>query len=228
MAGMLRMPRTRGAVSGLLLVLLGIWGGLAIFVGPAFGYGYGPDRTWAYNTDRLYMVVLPAAATLLGGLLVLFSANRATAIFGGWLAALGGAWFVLAGPLAPIWHGTAANPAGTPLGGSPTTQALEQLVLFSGLGVVIVFLAAFSLGRFTVRGAREVAAAEAERTLAEPATPAGYAGYSAGRMGEPDDVRVASTQDLPPVTDDTTETGGIRESGTPGAHAVRRDDAGPR
>lgn len=227
MAGMLRVPRTRGAISGLLLVLLGIWGGLAIFIGPMFGYGYSPDQAWAYNADRLYVVILPAAATLLGGLMVLLSANRATAIFGGWLAALGGAWFVLAGPLAPIWRGT-ADPAGTPLGGSPTTHALEQLVLFSGLGVVIVFLAALSLGRFTVRGAREVAAAEAERTLAEPATPAGVAGYSAGRRGEPRDTRVASTQDLPRVTDDTTETGGIREGGATGARAMPRDDTGPR
>lgn len=212
MAGMLRVPRTRGAISGLLLVLLGVWGGLVIFVGPAVGYGYTPDRTWAYTTDRLYMVILPALATLLGGLMVLISANRATAVFGGWLAALGGAWFVLGGPLAPIWRGMVRNPAGTPLGLSPTWHAVEQLGVFTGLGVVIVFLAALSLGRFTVRGAREVADAEARRDLAEPAepaTPAGVAGYSAGRLGEPEDAptrempapgdrHVASTRDLPP------------------------------
>lgn len=209
MAGMLRVPRTRGVVSGLLLVLLGIWGGLVIFVGPAVGYGYTPDRTWAYTTDRLYMVILPALATLVGGLMVLLSANRATAVFGGWLAALGGAWFVLGGPLAPIWRGMVRNPAGTPLGLSPTLHAFEQLGVFTGLGVVIVFLAALSLGRFTVRGAREAAAAEADRTLTEPGSPAGVAGYSAGRMGAPEeaptrempasgDRPVASTRDLPP------------------------------
>lgn len=197
MAGMLRIPRTRGAISGLLLVLLGIWGGLVIFLGPMVGYGYTPDRTWAYSTDRLYMVILPAVATLLGGLMVLFSANRATAVFAGWLAALGGAWFVLAAPLAPIWRGTAANPAGTPLGASTTLHAFEQIGVFTGLGVVIVFLAALSLGRFTVRGAREAAAAESAKNLGEPATPAGRAGYTAGSTGEPEGRRVASTRDVP-------------------------------
>ena len=34
MAGMLRVPRSRGALSGVLLVLLGLWGGLIAFVGP--------------------------------------------------------------------------------------------------------------------------------------------------------------------------------------------------
>ena len=181
MAGMLRVPRTRGVISGLLLVLLGLWGGLVIFIGPVAGYGYTPDRTWAYTTDRLYMVILPALATLVGGLLVLFSANRATAVFGGWLAALGGAWFVLGGTLAPIWRGMVRNPAGAPLGVSPTLHAVEQLGVFTGLGVAIVFLAALSLGRFTVRGAREAAAAERDRTAA------GVAGYSAGRMGVPEE-----------------------------------------
>jgi hypothetical protein len=188
MAGMLRVPRSRGAISGLLLVLLGIWGGLVIFVGPSLGYGYTPDRTWAYSTDRLYMVILPAAATFLGGLMALLSANRATAAFGGWLAALGGAWFVVGGPLSPIWAGRNA-PAGVPLGLAATQRAVEQIGIFTGLGVVIVFLAALSLGRFTVRGAREAAAAEAEGTMAEPtgsSRTAETAGYHAGRTGSPD------------------------------------------
>jgi len=220
MAGMLRVPRSRGAISGLLLVLLGIWGGLVIFIGPAVGYGYTPDRTWAYSTDRLYMVILPAAATLLGGLMVLLSANRATAVFGGWLAALGGAWFVLGGPLAPIWRGMTGNPAGTPLGTSATLHALEQVGIFTGLGVVIVFLAALSLGRFTVRGAREVAAAEAERKLGEPATAAGVAGYSAGRMGEPDEGATAPTREMP--TASSRNAPASDEGG--GAHAVPPGD----
>ena len=32
MAGMLRVPRSRGALNGVLLVLLGLWGGLIAFV----------------------------------------------------------------------------------------------------------------------------------------------------------------------------------------------------
>lgn len=185
MAGILRVPRTRGAISGVLLVLLGIWGGLIAFVGPYAGYGYLPDQTWAYTTDRLYLVILPGAGAVLGGLLVLASANRATAMFGGWLAAVSGAWFVVGLPLSPIWRGT-ANPMGMPLGTGATHHALEHIGMFSGLGVVIVFLAALSLGRFAVRGLRESRAGTGTVAGDTGTSPAHTAGYAAGRGGAPE------------------------------------------
>ena len=64
-----RIPRRRGAVCGLLLILLGLWGGLAPFVGPYLHFGYTPDKTWDFSSGRLYYSVIPAAAVLLGGLL---------------------------------------------------------------------------------------------------------------------------------------------------------------
>ena len=33
------IPRSRGAICGVLLILLGLWGGLAPFVGPYFHFG---------------------------------------------------------------------------------------------------------------------------------------------------------------------------------------------
>ena len=87
MAGMLRVPRSRGALTGALLVLLGIWGGLIAFVGPYFHYAYTPDKAWTYTTGRLWLEILPAAATVLGGLIVGGSRSRPVAIFGAWLAA---------------------------------------------------------------------------------------------------------------------------------------------
>ena len=36
MTGMLRMRRSRGVVSGFVLMLLGLWGGLIPFIGPYF------------------------------------------------------------------------------------------------------------------------------------------------------------------------------------------------
>jgi hypothetical protein len=63
MAGMLRIPRTRGAVSGVLLILLGVWGGLVPFVGPYFHYAYTPDRAWAYTSGRLWLSIVPALGT---------------------------------------------------------------------------------------------------------------------------------------------------------------------
>jgi len=49
MSGMLRIPRSRGTFSGVLLVLLGAWGGLIAFIGPYFHYAYTPDSAWSYT-----------------------------------------------------------------------------------------------------------------------------------------------------------------------------------
>lgn len=177
MTGMMRVPRSRGGLSGLLLVLLGVWGGLVPFVGPHFRYSYTPGVTWSYSSGRLWLEVLPAAATVLGGLIVLASRVRPVAVLGAWLAVLSGAWFAVGNVLSVLWMKDGVNAAGVPLG-STVSRVTEQIGYFTGLGVVIVFLAALALGRFTVVGVREtrqvereqeVAAAE-ERAAAEPAT----------------------------------------------------------
>src|SRR6185312_10259188 len=108
MAGMLRVPRSRGALSGVLLVLLGLWGGLVAFVGPYFDFAYTPEDPWVFTADRFWLHVAPALATLIGGLIVLASANRAFAMFGVWLAALGGAWFIVGEPVSRLWTGSGA------------------------------------------------------------------------------------------------------------------------
>jgi hypothetical protein len=149
--GTMRVPRSRGAISGTLLVLLGVWGALIPFVGPYFDYAYTPDNAWDYTTGRLLLEVLPGVGVVLGGLVTLGSANRVVATLGGWLAALSGAWFILGVPLSAIWG---SPTVGDPIGGT-TRQAVEYVGFFGGLGVVIVFLAAFALGRFAVVGVRE-------------------------------------------------------------------------
>ena len=97
----LRMPRSRGSVSGLLLVILGAWGALIPFVGPHFNFAYTPNQEWTWTTARGWLEVFPGVATVVGGLLLIVTANRAIAMFGGWLAVLGGAWFVVGGQFAP-------------------------------------------------------------------------------------------------------------------------------
>jgi hypothetical protein len=158
MNGILRVPRSRGALSGLLLVLLGAWGALVPFVGPYFHYAYTPDTGWTYTSGRLWLEILPGAGTLLGGLIVLASAYRPAAHFGAWLAAVSGAWFVLGGIIGPTWSGMHMDP-GTPVGGT-TTRALEQIGFFTGLGVLIVAMAAMALGRFSVISVRDAKRAE--------------------------------------------------------------------
>lgn len=173
MAGMLRVPRSRGALSGGLLVLLGAWGALIPFIGPYFHYAYSPDRSWTYNSGRLWLEVLPGAVALLGGLIVLAASMRPAAMFGAWLAAMSGIWFVVGQTLSTLWTTGNTPAAGYPVGGA-VTRAVEQVGFFTGLGAVIIFFAALALGRFAVVGVREARraakdAADADQAAADKA-----------------------------------------------------------
>ena len=151
--GRLQMPRSRGAASGFLLILLGVWGALIPFVGPYFNFAFSPDQEWFWTNARGWLEVLPGAATVVGGLLLLGSRNRATAMFGGWLTVLAGAWFVvgraLAGPLG-------IGDAGAPLAATETKRVWLELTYFYGLGALIVFLGALALGRLSIRSVRDI------------------------------------------------------------------------
>lgn len=141
---MARIPRSRGAVSGVLLMLLGAWGGLAPFVGPYFGYAYTPDHAWHFTLGRLWLEIVPGAAAILGGVLVAVTARRLLAGGGAILAALGGAWFVAGRAVSMLWPRLGAP--GSPAGTSVRRMVLEELGFFAGLGTLIVFFAALALG----------------------------------------------------------------------------------
>jgi hypothetical protein len=143
------MARSTGAVSGLLIVLLGIWGALVPFIGPYFDYSFGVNSTWHYTTDRLWLDILPGAVAVAGGLLVFSARNRTAGVLGGWLAVLAGAWFAAGPGVSLTWeHGS--GPIGPPLYGT-SRQAIELVGYFYGLGAVIVALGAFAIGRFGPR-----------------------------------------------------------------------------
>lgn len=167
--GAMYVARSRGMLSGLLLVLLGIWGAIIPFVGPYFSYAYTPDRAWAWTWGRFWLEVLPGAAAILGGLMLIGTAHRAVGVFAGWLASAAGAWFIVGPVLSRLWAGPAGD-AGLPIGG-PTRQVVEQIGFFYGLGAVILFLAAQALGRFTVRSVRDVEMYRRETVVAEPVAP---------------------------------------------------------
>jgi hypothetical protein len=200
MTGTLRVPRSRGALSGTLLVLLGLWGGLIPFVGPYADFAYTPDHAWVSTSGRLWLEVLPAAATVLGGLILLSSANRVVAILGAWTAALGGAWFAVGTPVSTLWTPGHTPAAGTPVG-TIGRQVAEQLAFFSGLGVVVLFFAALALGRLVVVGVRDAALSEPyvqeyqpqqhERQQYEPA--AEPQEYVPGAESDPPFTRVPGT-----------------------------------
>src|SRR5437763_1340758 len=101
MTAMMRVPRTRGAGSGLLLILLGAWGALIPFVGPYFHFAYTPDTAWTWTWGRFFLEIVPGVAVALGGLILIISAFRPVAMFGAALAAAGGAWFAVGSLLGP-------------------------------------------------------------------------------------------------------------------------------
>ena len=155
----LAMARSRGAVTGPLLMLLGAWGALIPFFGHSFGYGFTPDNTWGWTEARGWLEVAPGCAAFLGGGLLTITGNRLSAMVGGWLAAAAGAWFVLGTVVNPWWSaGNIGAPTGT------TSHAVwERIGMFSGLGVVIVLFAAMALGRASVIGLRDVEAGRARQ-----------------------------------------------------------------
>jgi hypothetical protein len=190
MAGMLQMRRSRGAFSGSLLILLGLWGALIPFVGPYFHYAYTPDTAWTYNTARLWLEILPGAAVFLGGLLLVIATGRHIALFGAVLAAAAGAWFTLGTVLSPLWNNHVT------LGGSPASSTvfmriMEQLGFFTALGVVIVFVAGAAVGRIA-------------------SVPAGIRAVEA----VPETTVPAETVPVPVVRSEDTRTMGTRTTGT--------------
>ncbi|MEU1549025.1 hypothetical protein [Nocardia sp. NPDC005745] len=155
----LRIPRSRGALGGLAVLLLAVWGALIPFLGPYFDFAFTPDEPWVWTAARGWLQVLPGVAAIIGGLLMLASRNRLVASFGGWLAVAAGLWFVI-GPLLakPLGIGDVGEPVAT----SDLKRAVLQLTYFYGLGALILFFAASSLGRLSVRSARDIAFARRE------------------------------------------------------------------
>src|SRR5262249_60458313 len=92
--------------------------------------------------------------------------------------------------LSPIWPAAGSLNPGTPVGTTVLIRQLEHLGFFTGLGVVIVFVAALALGRLMVFAVRDrQIALDREPTAAEPDTVA----------GEPATTRTAtSTTRTPP------------------------------
>jgi hypothetical protein len=205
-------PRSRGALTGFGLVLLGAWGALIPFIGPYFDYAFTPNKSWTWTAARFWLQVLPGAVTFFAGLILLMTAHRVVAWFAAWLAIAAGAWFVVGPLLAPVWR---ANYLGTPVG-SRTDVSVEQIGMFYGLGAAIILLAAMAAGRFSVIGVRDVAMASAhadrvaaERAAAERAAAADTTAYPAETRTVPAGSTVATER---PVATETGEPIDLRDN----------------
>ena len=205
MAGTLRVRRSRGAFSGALLVLLGLWGGLAPLIGPLLHFAYTPDRAWAVTSGRVWLEFIPGAIVIVGGLMLVASRLRPWTMLGASMALVGGGWFALGSVVARLWMHT--PPAqGTPVGGR-IISTLEELAFFTGLGAVIICIAAVALGSLAVISVRDASLAD----RAVPPTPA-------GPVSEPLPVREPlSDSERIPLNDDPESTAQLRKPTAPAA-----------
>lgn len=190
--GRFHIPRSRGALGGLVVLLLGIWGALIPFVGPYFDFAYTPDEAWVWTSARGWLEVLPGAVAVVGGLLMLLSRNRLVASFGGWLAVAAGVWFVIGPFLASVLR---LGAIGEPVATSDLKRALLELTYFYGLGALILFFAASSLGRLSVRSVRDIAFAERTRGVDQRRV------VEEEEVVVPADGKQSTTRRFPPPTD---------------------------
>jgi hypothetical protein len=238
MTAILRVPRSRAALSGSLLVLLGLWGALAPLIGPYFHFAFTPDKAWTFTSGRAWLQIAPGAAVALGGLIAVASANRAFAAFGAWLAALGGGWFVVGVPLSRLWADQGRIQLGQAVGGT-TRQVVEQVTMLYGLGAVVVFLSALALGRLAVVGVKDAALAEQESAHVEehpvpdeadtreaPALPRRQATPPESVPATPPEQAAPRSMSGPASRSTPTTSGpaDVRVAGGPGADETRTDE----
>ena len=150
---------------GLAILLLGAWGGIVPYVGPAFGFREGAGASWQWTTSHALLWLAPGAAAFLAGLVLLTVGPRAfhrgTKSLTGLaslLALASGLWFVL-GPEAYVtFHRTVAVAHGSALARFVTDVGYNL-----GVGLCLTAFGALALG--LVRTPRsEAAVAEARRT----------------------------------------------------------------
>lgn len=151
-----RVPRSRGATSGLLLLILGAWGALIPLLGPIVHFGFAPDKTFKFTTARFWLEIVPGAVVVVGALILMGLASRIVTSLGAWLAVAGGAWFIIGNNLMSLLH---LGTLGMPLQKTKLGRALDGLLLLDGLGALILFFATLALGRLGVVSVRDVRAA---------------------------------------------------------------------
>jgi len=148
------MPRRRGAASGLLIFVLGAWCAAVPFVGPLFNLTIGPDQAFDMTAGRFWLSLVPGVVAALGGLMLMRSANRASATLGAQVAMAGGIWLVVGPTVSMLWNDGVMQ-TGQPAGGT-SRQVLELLLYFYGTGAAITALAGIAFGRMSARHAGDL------------------------------------------------------------------------
>jgi hypothetical protein len=140
-----RIPRSKGAISGLIVIALGLWGALVPFAGPYFNFAMHSDQTWQWFTDRGWLEVLPGAVAVLGGVMMVRGGTRSSISLGAMLGLAAGFWFVAGPMVGTIWNDGAVT-VGPALGAHQLTRALEWIAFFYGVGALLILFSSYALG----------------------------------------------------------------------------------
>jgi pyruvate/2-oxoglutarate dehydrogenase complex dihydrolipoamide acyltransferase (E2) component len=162
----MRSLSTRAA--GLLILIMGIWGGLVPFVGPYFHFAMGPDKSWTWTSGRFWLDVLPGIVALLGGLMLIGAGPRMSGKLGALLALAAGVWFAIGPDVSLLWNSYGAQGAAH---GAKGTRVLEMITYHTLLGAVMAALAGYALPGFVRRRAVVAEPAAAGTTAAAARTP---------------------------------------------------------
>jgi len=131
------------------MALLGAWGGIVPYAGPAFGYPLpaGTDQSaWQWTAPHWQLYLVAGLATLAGAAVLLASGGRRDRAAGGCLLGLiGGTWFILGPVFAPAF----VSGFQFATGASTLMTVVTPLGYNDGTGLLIVILAltAYSLTR---------------------------------------------------------------------------------
>ena len=149
-----RRPLAGLVLCGIGLMLLGAWGGIVAYAGPAFGYGPVGAHAWQWSTQHTVLYLVPGAATVLAGILVAGAAGRrAAGALGGLLALGAAAWFVLGALVYPIFYGS--GPVFTPGAGHAARAELAIRTGYGlGVGLAVALLAGMALAMVARRPLR--------------------------------------------------------------------------
>jgi hypothetical protein len=143
-----RRPFVLGVeMAGLLILLLGAWGGIVPYVGPAFGFSGDGTASWTWNLAHSLLFLVPGAVAVVAGALIMFvgavrPSGRALLAMAGLVAAICGAWFIV-GPLA--WR--AMYGSNFFVGASGLRELAYWVGYALGPGGLLVALGAFVFGR---------------------------------------------------------------------------------
>ncbi|MBO0715138.1 MAG: hypothetical protein J2O39_08495 [Acidimicrobiales bacterium] len=139
---------------GLLVVLLGAWGGIVPFVGPLFGFRSTHSGSFAWTAPHVFLYLIPGAVAMFFGLVLMGAAMERRARFSvskelaGLVIMACGAWFVLGPVVWPIFSSSAVF--------GSVTGAQARFVNFLGYnlgpGLLLAAFGAMALVRPVARG----------------------------------------------------------------------------